>query len=161
MIYLEKFKYWLINRPFFEMALYRKDAVDNIRSLSGTILLHLIKVKYLKNNINDNHWRNEIKSFFRKVNSIRIKPKNKKFSRDEYMSYLFIEPYCDSSSSYKKDIYNPNKSFIRSLLNEINYEYGSNIKYDDFEFSLFVNFFKMITEKIELDEDYFNIIEKF
>jgi len=160
-MYLEKFKYWLINRPFFEMAFFRKDAVDNIRSLSGTILLHLIKIKYLKGNINENHWKNEVKSFFRKVNSIRIKPRNKKFTKDEYMDFLFIEPYCDSNSNYKKDRYNPNMFFIKSLLNEINYEYGSNIKYSDFEFNQFVNFFKNVCEKIELDEDYFYIIEKF
>ena len=161
MKYLERFKYWLINRPFFEMALFRKDAIDNIRSISGTILLHLIKIKYLKNNINDNHWRKEVKSFFRKVNSIRIKPKNKKFTKDEYMNFLFIEPYCDSNSDYKKNIYNPNIFFIKSLLNEINYEYSSDIKYDDFEFNIFVSFFKEISEKIELDEDYFVLIDKF
>ena len=39
MNYLENFKYWLINRPIFEMTYYRKDAIDSIRSLSGTILI--------------------------------------------------------------------------------------------------------------------------
>ena len=34
MKFIEDFKYWLINRPMFEMAHYRKDSVDTIRSSS-------------------------------------------------------------------------------------------------------------------------------
>ena len=139
---LEDFKYWLINRPIFEMAYYRKDAIDNIRSLSGTILIHMIKVKYLVGDINENHWKNEIKSFFRKVNSIRIKPKNKKFTTEDYMNFLFIEPYCTSDSSFKKDLYSLNESYLKSIINEINYEYNSNISYKDLNINEIIYFFK-------------------
>lgn len=159
MNYLENFKYWLINRPIFEMAYYRKDAIDSIRSLSGTILIHFIKIKQLKGNINDNHWKNEVKSFFRKVNTIRIKPKNKKFTTDEYMNFLFIEPYCTPNSSFKKDIYNLNNSYINSIINEINYDYNINIKISDINIPELIDFFKTVSNKIELDEDYFEIID--
>jgi len=160
MKFLEDFKYWLITRSIFEMAFYRKDAIDNIRSLSGTILLHILKVKYLKNNQNQNHWKNEIKSFFRKVNSIRIKPKNKKFEVDEYMNFLFIEPYCNSETSFKKNKYFINEPYIKSIINEINYEYNSNIKINDIDIDELVNFFKAISELINSDEDYFKEIDK-
>ena len=160
MKFIEDFKYWLINRPMFEMAHYRKDAVDTIRSLSGTILIHIIKVKYLKDNINENHWKNEIKSFFRKVNSIRIKPKSKKFTCEEYMDFLFIEPYCTSESSFKKDKYILIEPYVRSIIDEINWDYGSDIKYNDIDFNFLVNFLKQISKLIELDENFFKIIDE-
>ena len=53
MNYLENFKYWLINRPIFEMAYYRKYAIDSIRSLSGTILMtHILCYKLFLINLN-------------------------------------------------------------------------------------------------------------
>ena len=44
---IDKFTEWLIYKPFMEMAYYRRDAQDKIRSLSGTILTHVIKLLYL------------------------------------------------------------------------------------------------------------------
>lgn len=160
MNFIEDFKYWLIRRSIFEMAHYRKDAVDTIRSLSGTILIHIIKVKYLKGNINENHWKNEIKSFFRKVNSIRIKPKSKKFTFEEYMDFLFIEPYCTSDTSFKKDKYILINSYIKSIIDEINWEYGSNIQYSDIDPNFLINFFKRISKMLESDENFFKIIDE-
>ena len=159
MKFIEKFKFWLINTPMFEMAYYRKDAIDTIRSLSGIILLHIIKVKYLKNNPSENHWKSEIKAFFRKVNSIRIKPKNKKFTIEEYMNFLFVEPYCTSESSFKKDRYIFIDSYLQSILSEINYDHNTNLKISEINKDDLIDFFKSISIKIASDEDYFTIID--
>jgi len=160
MKFIEDFKYWLINRPMFEMAFYRKDAIDSIRSLSDTILIHILKVKCLQSDKDENHWKKEINTFFRKVNSIRIKPKNKKFSQEEYMNFLFIEPYCMSNSSYKNSTYYLNEPYLKSIIREINYEYNSSIKYSDININELIDFFKEISNKIEKDEDFFKIIEE-
>jgi hypothetical protein len=158
---ITRFKNWLINQKIFEHAYYRKSAIDSIRSLSGTILIHLLKIKYLKSERDIIHWKSEVKSYFRKINSIRIKPSNRKFSIDEYMEYLFIEPYCDSESSYKKDIYNPNLKYLESLIREINYDYNSNIKLGEIDFKLISTFFKDISESIANDNDFFVIVDNF
>lgn len=60
-------------------------------------------------------------------------------------SYGFVALF---DSNYKKDRYNPNIFFIKSLLNEINYEYGSHIKYEDFEFNHFVDYGHSISLKM-------------
>ncbi len=77
------------------------------------------------------------------------------------MNFLFIEPYCMSNSSFKSNKYYINESYLKSIINEINYEYDSNIQYNDIDVSELILFFRKISNKIEKDEDFFIIIENF
>ena len=155
MKYLETLTYWLINQPVFEKAFYRKEAVDRIRSLSGTILDHLIKVKYIKDEYNTNHWKNEIKSFFYKIDRITIKPRNSKFNKDDYMEWLFVEPYCDSGSLAKNKVYNIRENYIEGKIRYLNSKYRTDIKYEDISFNEIIEFFDKICT--ELTKDFANI----
>ena len=49
---------------------------------------------------------------------------------------------------------------MRSIIDEINWDYGSDIKYNDIDFNFLVNFFKQISKLIELDENFFKIIDE-
>lgn len=159
MKYLDKFTYWLINHPIFEMAYYRKDAVDKIRLLSGTIIEHIIKVKYIDDDYNKNHWRNEIISFFNRIDSITIKPNNRRFSRDEYLEFLFIEPYCDYTSSVN-NIKLIDKYIIK-IIRQINLNYNVEIEYSDIDFDEIILLFKDISSILENDDDFIGVIDRF
>ena len=129
-----------------EMAYYRRDAKDKIRSLSGTVLIHIIKVLYLDDKLNIEHWKKEIISYFDKIEDIAIKPNNKKFTKEEYYDFLFLEPYCNSNSNWMK--YEINDRYIKMIVGRINYQYNSNIKENDIDFDDISDIFKKISEKI-------------
>ncbi len=158
--YIEKFTYWLINKPIFEMAYYRKDAVNKIRSLSGTILIHILKIKYIKNNENIDHWISEIKDYFRKIDEIEIKPFNRKFTSNEYLEFLLIEPYCTSESSAKKDKIEFIEPHIKKIINYINIDYNTNIKYEEINFENIILFFKKICLSLEKNENIIDVINE-
>jgi len=143
---INKFTEWLIYQPFMEMAYYRRDAKDKIRSLSGTVLIHIIKVLYLDDKLNIEHWKKEIISYFDKIEDIAIKPNNKKFTKEEYYDFLFLEPYCNSNSNWMK--YEINDRYIKMIVGRINYQYNSNIKENDIDFDDISDIFKKISEKI-------------
>ena len=143
---INKFTEWLIYQPFMEMAYYRRDAKDKIRSLSGTVLIHIIKVLYLDDKLNIEHWKKEIISYFDKIEDIAIKPNNKKFTKEEYYDFLFLEPYCKSNSNWMK--YEINDRYIKMIVGRINYQYNSNIKENDIDFDDISDIFKKISEKI-------------
>jgi len=151
MKYLENFTYWLISGPLFEMAFHRKNAIDKIRSLSGTILNHIIKVKYINDSNNKKHWISEIISYFEKIDEIEIKPYNRKFSEIEYLEFLLVEPYCDSKSSAKKNIFIFRKDYIDKIIRKINKDYNSDIKNIDYDF--IISFFKKISNVLENNTD--------
>lgn len=141
-----------------EMAYYRRDAQDKIRSLSGTILTHVIKLLYLDDDLNIKHWKDEITSYFNKIEDITIKPKNKKFTKEEYYNYLFLEPYCSSDSNWMK--YQINDKYIKMIILRINSQYKSNINMLDINFDEISNLFKTISEKISNYEEVCEIIKK-
>ena len=143
---VDRFAEWLIYQPFMEMAYYRRDAKDKIRSLSGTVLIHIIKVLYLDDKLNIEHWKKEIISYFDKIEDITIKPKNKKFDKEEYYDFLFLEPYCVSDSNWTK--YEINDRYIKMIVGKINYQYNSNIKESDIDFDDISDLFKKLSEKI-------------
>jgi hypothetical protein len=140
------------------MSFYRKDAVNKIRSLSGTVLNHILKAKYVKDERNKNHWISEIKAYFDKIDGIEIKPFNRKFSETEYLEFLLVEPYCDSTSSAKKGIFAYRKDYVDKIIRKINKEYGSDIENVDFE--SITEFFKKISKTLERNEDLETIILK-
>lgn len=129
-----------------EIAYYRRDAKDKIRSLSGKVLIHIIKVLYLDDKLNIEHWKKEIISYFDKIEDIAIKPNNKKFTKEEYYDFLFLEPYCNSNSNWMK--YEINDRYIKMIVGRINYQYNSNIKENDIDFDNISDIFKNISEKI-------------
>jgi hypothetical protein len=155
---IDKFSEWLIYQPFMEMAYYRKEASDKIRSLSGTIIKHIIKVMYLDDDLNIKHWKSEITSYFDKISDITIKPRNKKFSKEEYYNFLFLEPYCLSYSNWKE--YEINDKYIKMIIMNINTQYKSNIDVNDINFDKISNLFKTISEKISNYESIDEIIKK-
>ena len=155
---IDKFTEWLIYKPFMEMAYYRRDAQDKIRSLSGTILTHVIKLLYLDDDLNIKHWKDEITSYFNKIEDITIKPNNKKFTKEEYYNYLFLEPYCSSDSNWMK--YQINDKYIKMIILRINSQYKSNINMLDINFDEISNLFKTISEKISNYEEVCEIIKK-
>jgi hypothetical protein len=140
------------------LALYRRDAVNKIRYLSGTILNHIIKIKYIDNK--NEHWISEIKSYFRKIDEIEIKPFNRRFSDIEYLEFLLVEPYCSAESSAKKNIFIFRKEFIyKNILRYINSDYKVDIEYDQINFDEIVNFFKRICRALEKYDDILEIID--
>ena len=150
MKYLEKFTYWVIDSPLFKMAFYRKSAVDKIRSLSGTVLDQIIMVKYA-DDINKKQWISEIIAYFNKIDEIEIKPYNRKFSEIEYLEFLLVEPYCDSKSAAKKDVFIFRKDYTDKIIRKIKKEYNSNIENIDFEF--IICFFKKMAIALENNDD--------
>lgn len=155
---MDKFSEWLIYQPFMEMAYYRKEASDKIRSLSGTIIKHIIKVMYLDDNLNTKHWKSEITSYFDKIGDITIKPRNKKFTKEEYYNFLFLEPYCLSSSNWKE--YTINDKYIKMIIMNINTQYKSNIDVNNINFDKISDLFKTISEKISNYDSIDEIIKK-
>ena len=155
---IDKFSEWLICQPFMKMVYYRKDAIDKIRSLSGTIIKHIIKVMYLDDDLNIKHWKNEIISYFDKIGDITIKPRNKKFTKEEYYNFLFLEPYCLSNSNCEK--YSINDKYIKMIIMDINTQYKSNINVNDINFDQISSLFKTISEKISNYDSIYEIIDK-
>lgn len=157
---INKFTEWLIYQPFMEMAYYRKEASDKIRSLSGTVLIHILKVIYLNDPLNVNHWKIEISGYFIKIEDITIKPKNKKFTKEEYYNFLFLEPYCNSKSDWNN--FQINSKYIKMIIGRINSQYNSNIKEEDLDWDKISNLFKIISERIsnyESVDDIINLIK--
>lgn len=157
---INKFTEWLIYQPFMEMAYYRKEASDKIRSLSGTVLIHILKVIYLNDPLNVNHWKIEISGYFLKIEDITIKPKNKKFTKEEYYNFLFLEPYCNSKSDWNN--FQINSKYIKMIIGRINSQYNSNIKEEDLDWDKISTLFKIISERIsnyESVDDIINLIK--
>ena len=161
MKYIDKFADWVLEQPLFEMAFYRKEAMHKIMSLSSPTFGHILKAKYINDKNNRNHWISEIKNFFNKVDEIEIKPFNRKFSKEEYIRWLFEGPYCDSNSSIKNNIYNFREEFIQKILNNINSDYKTDIKYKDIDFVEIVEFFKNICECIANGAPFEKVIDNF
>lgn len=157
---INKFTEWLIYQPFMEMAYYRKEASDKIRSLSGTVLIHILKVIYLNDPLNVNHWKIEISGYFIKIEDITIKPKNRKFTKEEYYNFLFLEPYCNSKSDWNN--FQINSKYIKMIIVRINSQYHSNIKEEDLDWDKISTLFKIISERIsnyESVDDIINLIK--
>ena len=157
---INKFTEWLIYQPFMEMAYYRKEASDKIRSLSGTVLIHILKVIYLNDPLNVNHWKIDISGYFIKIEDITIKPKNRKFTKEEYYNFLFLEPYCNSKSDWNN--FQINSKYIKMIIGRINSQYHSNIKEEDLDWDKISTLFKIISERIsnyESVDDIINLID--
>lgn len=164
---IENFKYWLINTKIFEQAFRLRDARFKISEKAYTLNFHLMKCYFLKNESYFNHWKDEVLGYLKSINRITIKPFNKKFDKDEYIEWLFIEPLCDGFSSFKKSIYKIEDKEYTIFINDIKDQYNIIIKLEnedklDFEKKI-VQFYLDVCDILSKkdNEDYFNdYIEK-
>lgn len=85
-----------IGSKLFEMAFFRKDAKNQITSLSPLIFDHLLKLFVLESPENKNHWINEIDTWLRQIDKIYLKPYTKKPSKQDLYNWILF----DSAPSY-------------------------------------------------------------
>ena len=102
----------------------------------------------------------EISGYFIKIEDITIKPKNRKFTKEEYYNFLFLEPYCNSKSDWNN--FQINSKYIKMIIVRINSQYHSNIKEEDLDWDKISTLFKIISERIsnyESVDDIINLIK--
>ena len=76
-----------------EMSYTRTFAISRIANFEYQINLHVIKIIYINDPVNINHWRSEIFNWLRIISSIRIKPKAIPLERDIYFEQLYLGHY--------------------------------------------------------------------
>jgi len=89
---LDKF----MNTKLFEMSRSRKDAKDDITSLSPQIVTHLIKLFVFNSPENKNHWIKEIDGWLNQIDDIYLKPSNEKPDWQTIYNWIIF----DSSPHY-------------------------------------------------------------
>jgi hypothetical protein len=83
----------LMNTKLFEMAYDRKKAMELITRYQTTIAEHFIKLLIYPDYSDVQHWRFEINEKVRRyINSIRLKPNNRKLRYEDYFKILYDEP---------------------------------------------------------------------
>jgi len=90
----------LMTTKLFEFAFERKKAIDKIESLNDELPYHILKVVIFKKSISRKSYLEEINSWLGKINKIRLKPDNKKFSVNNYMEFLW-ERYLETPKEVK------------------------------------------------------------
>ena len=78
-----------------EMATDRKNAHILIRGLGKQIFLHLIKVIKWEDDINYNKHIADIDNWIYNIQSIKYKPKNKRFSNRQYYQWMYDDLFGD------------------------------------------------------------------
>jgi hypothetical protein len=109
----------LMTTKLFEFAFERKKAIDKIESLNDELAYHILKTIIFQNSVSRNSYLEEINAWLAKINKIRLKPDNKKFSVDNYMEFLW-ERYLETPKEVKIR--------INELINEYPTEQPINIK---------------------------------
>lgn len=109
---------------FSEMSSNRKEAIDDIKSKSPTVLDHFIKiVVYGSSNIDYKHWIGEIAEVLEDVSSIYLKPRKTKLYEKDYYEFLF-KKLCDSRNEAE---YRVDKWISTHVIRRKDYPYA---KYD-------------------------------
>ena len=89
----EIFQERLMGTNLFEMAYEKKKAMELITKYQITIAEHFIKILVYPDYHDIQHWRYEINEKIRRyINSIRLKPNNRKLKYEDYFKILFDEP---------------------------------------------------------------------
>lgn len=127
---IRKFEDYILYSPIFELAFQRRKAIDKIRDISFILFYHILKVKLIENGAKS-HWKKEIFGFILNIYDIRFKPYSKKFSKEDYIEFLFVEPFCDSNSSAYKNRFNIRRDYIESIKNRIKIDYDINVEITD------------------------------
>ena len=69
----------------FEMAMSLHDYKERLMNIMPIMLAHIILVKYKPDDINVNHWKNEISGYIRRFVGARLKTSNTVDSRISYI----------------------------------------------------------------------------
>ena len=90
-----------------EMSFEAKLAKRKIEDLQFEISQHvmLIYLGTLTENENIDHWKAETLAWLRKINDIRIKPKQRKFSCETYYEILFNQPLNIGTENFINRVY--------------------------------------------------------
>lgn len=75
----------------FEMAIHKSIAEEKITELSIPIVYHLIKIFKWEYELNKNKHINNINSWIRDVQNIKLKTKTGRFKESDYFRILFTE----------------------------------------------------------------------
>ena len=76
-----------------EMPFTKTFVKDRILGLEYQINLHIIKIIYVNDPINLNHWQAELLTWLRKIARYRIKPKNITLKPSIYFELLYSGNY--------------------------------------------------------------------
>lgn len=82
---------WALDTKLMEMAFERKSIIKKCRDLSMQIASHMVKVAVCPDDINVNHWKNEIHGWLSDIDNMVFNNK-KKLSGHDYYKLLFVEP---------------------------------------------------------------------
>ena len=88
----------------FELSFDAKTMIIRIRGLANPINFHLMKLYMYPNSSHKEHWISELKTWFRDISIMEVKPRRRKLSKDTYFTLLYKEPLEDLST-HKKEIY--------------------------------------------------------
>lgn len=124
---VRKFEDYVLYSPIFELAFQRRICIDKIRGISLILFYHILKVKLMKDGDID-HWKKEILGFILNIYDLRFKPNSKKFNIEDYIEWLFVEPFCDAESSAYKKVYNIREEYIKSIENRIKIDYDKDVE---------------------------------
>lgn len=98
---------WIAETNLMEMAFERKQIVSKCIDLAHQIDIHMIKVVWLSNSIDANHWSNELNAWFGKIQDMKYN-RNMSLSGDQYYKVLFLG-YLDGADKVEKLLKNPIK----------------------------------------------------
>lgn len=83
-------KYIRSYQKIYGMAMTRRDAMEDMHSISKELCYHIIKcIIYGESNDAFNHWVKEICAFLEFANDMEIKPKNRKLKEQDYLDTIF------------------------------------------------------------------------
>lgn len=124
---IRKFEDYVLYSPIFELAFQRRVCIDKIRGISFILFYHILKVKLIKDGSIE-HWKKEILGFILNIYDLRFEPNFKKFNKEDYIEFLFVEPFCDSESSAYKNKFNIRDEYIKNIENRIEIDYDKSVK---------------------------------
>lgn len=148
---IRRFEDYILYSPLFELAFQRRKAMDKIRDISFILFYHILKVKLIENG-SKYHWKKEIFGFILSVYDIRFKPYSKKFNKEDYIEFLFVEPFCDSDSSSYKNVFNIRQDYIESIKDRIKIDYDIDVEITKETLEECKNFIIKISEYISNNE---------
>lgn len=100
---LDLFADRILEMPLFEMAMRRKDAINEVRSKKPKIAEHIIK-SLIFNSQAQNHWYSELNSWLDPLKLIELKPNGDSLEAKIFFDILFNEYYGHGESVLKKQV---------------------------------------------------------
>ena len=83
-------KLYIKSNRIFGMAFGRKDALNNLRKRSDTLVEHIVKCAVYGNSTNNlDHWVKEICNYLSAANKVTVKPNDRRLKANDYLISLF------------------------------------------------------------------------